>query len=198
MDRIADDGARLLDHLGIVTAVVGGCSMGGYAAFAFARRHPQRLAGIYLQDTKAPPDTDEARANRKALAARVLAEGAVAAAEAMLPRLVGETTHRERPDVVARVREDVLAAPPAAIAAALGGLGAREDSRPTLEAIRVPALVVVGEEDVLTPPAEAETIAAGIRGARLVRVPRAGHLANLEAPGRRERRPSPGFLTDLR
>jgi pimeloyl-ACP methyl ester carboxylesterase len=182
MDRIADDGARLLDHLGIETAVVGGCSMGGYAAFAFARRHPQRLAGLYLQDTKAPPDTDEARTNRKALAARVLAEGALAAAEAMLPRLVGETTHREQPGVVARVRADILAAAPPAVAAALAGLGAREDSRPTLGAVRVPALVVVGEEDLLTPPAEAEALARGIAGARLVRVPRAGHLANLEAP----------------
>jgi pimeloyl-ACP methyl ester carboxylesterase len=182
MDRIADDGARLLDHLGIETAVVGGCSMGGYAALAFARRHPQRLRGLYLQDTKAPPDTDEARTNRGALAGRVLAEGSLAAAEAMLPKLVGETTHRERPDVVARVRGDVLAAAPTAVAAALAGLGAREDSRPTLGVIRVPALVVVGEEDMLTPPAEAEALARGITGARLVRVPRAGHLANLEAP----------------
>jgi pimeloyl-ACP methyl ester carboxylesterase len=183
MDRIADDGARLLERLGIETAVVGGCSMGGYAAFAFARRHPRRLEGLYLQDTKAPPDTDEARANRRTLAERVLALGPSAAAEALLPKLVGDTTHRERPQVVARVRADILAAAPLAIAAALDGLAAREDSRPTLEAIRVPALVVVGEEDVLTPPAEAEATASGIAGARLVRVPAAGHLANLEAPG---------------
>jgi pimeloyl-ACP methyl ester carboxylesterase len=80
------------------------------------------------------------------------------------------------------VREDVLAAAPTAISAALAGLGAREDSRPTLGAVRVPALVVVGEEDALTPAAEAEAIAAGIAGATLVRIPRAGHLANLEAP----------------
>jgi pimeloyl-ACP methyl ester carboxylesterase len=182
MDAIADDGARLLDRLGIEGAVVGGCSMGGYAALAFARRHPGRLVGLYLQDTKAPPDTDEARASRKALAARVLAEGASAAAESMLPRLLGETTHRDRPTVVARVRERILGARPEAIAAALGGLGAREDSRPTLRTIRVPTLVVVGEEDALTPPVEAEAMAAAIAGARLVRVPGAGHLANLEAP----------------
>lgn len=182
MDAIADDGARLLDRLGIDAAVVGGCSMGGYAAFAFARRHPGRLTGLYLQDTKAPPDTDEARANRKALAARVLAEGAAAAADSMLPKLLGETTHRDQPLLVARVREGILGARPEAIAAALAGLGAREDSRPTLPAIRVPTLVVVGEEDALTPPAEAEAIAAAIGGARLVRVPGAGHLANLEAP----------------
>jgi len=183
MERIADDGARLLDHLGVRTAVVGGCSMGGYAALAFVRRHAERLAGLYLQDTKAPPDTEEARANRRTLAARVLAEGPGAAAEALLPKLVGETTHRERPDLVLRLRADTLAADPRAIARALEGLGARADSRPTLGTIRVPTLVVVGEEDVLTPPSEAEAMAQGIAGARLVRIPGAGHLANLEAPG---------------
>jgi pimeloyl-ACP methyl ester carboxylesterase len=83
---------------------------------------------------------------------------------------------------VARVRGDVLSASPDAIAAALEGLGGREDSRPTLGTIRVPTLVLVGEEDVLTPPPEAEAIVAAIPGARLVRVPAAGHLANLEAP----------------
>jgi pimeloyl-ACP methyl ester carboxylesterase len=182
MDRIADDGAALLDHLGLDRAVVGGCSMGGYAALAFARRHPGRLAGLYLQDTKAPPDTDEARAGRASLAARVLAEGAGAAAEAFLPKLVGATTHRGRPALVASLRERILATRPAGIAAARHGLGERADSRPGLGAIRVPTLVLVGEEDVLTPPAEAEALAAAIPGARLERVSGAGHLANLESP----------------
>ena len=142
--------------------------MGGYAAFAFARRHPQRLAGLVLQDTKAGADTDGGDAPTARRSPRqVLAEGASAAAEAFLPKLVGETTHRERPDLVARVRADILAAAAGAIAAALHGLGARADSRPTLPTIRVPTLVLVGEEDVLTPPAEAETMAAAIPGARL-------------------------------
>lgn len=182
MDRIADDAAALMDALGVDRAVVGGCSMGGYAALAFARLHPHRLAGLVLQDTKAGPDDEEARRGRVTLAARVLAEGASAAAEAFLPKLLGETSRRERPELVRTVRERVLEAAPEAIAAALQGLAAREDSRSTLAAIRVPTLVLVGEEDTITPPAEAEAIARGIAGARLVRVARAGHLANLESP----------------
>lgn len=182
MERIADDGAFLLDHLGIERAVVGGCSMGGYAAFAFVRRHPQRLAGLVLQDTRAGADGAEAKANRATLAAKVLAEGAGAAVEAFLPKLVGETTHRERPDVVAGLRERILAAAPRAIANALHGLAARADSRETLPAIAVPTLVLVGAEDVLTPPPEAVTMAAAIPRARLDVVPGAGHLANLESP----------------
>jgi pimeloyl-ACP methyl ester carboxylesterase len=182
MDRIADDGASLLDHLGIDKAVVAGCSMGGYAAFAFVRRHPHRLAGLVLQDTRAGADTDEAKANRASLAARVLAEGASAAAEAFLPKLLGETTQRQRPELVARVRARILAASPRGIANALHGLAARPDSRGTLAAIRAPTLVVVGAEDTLTPPAEAEAIAAAVADSRLEVIPAAGHLANLERP----------------
>jgi 3-oxoadipate enol-lactonase len=182
MERIADDGAALLDLLGIERAVVGGCSMGGYAAFAFVRRHRQRLAGLVLQDTRAGADTAEAMANRAALAARVLAEGAAAAVEAFLPKLVGETTHRERPDLVAGLRERILATSPQGIANSLHGLASRADSRGTLPTIAVPTLVLVGAEDVLTPPSEATTMAAAIPRARLDVIPRAGHLANLESP----------------
>lgn len=182
MERIADDGAALLGLLGIETAIVAGCSMGGYAAFAFVRRHPERLAGLVLQDTRAGADTEEARANRTSLAARVLEEGASAAAEAFLPKLVGETTKRENPDLVEWLRERILATSPQGIAQALHGLGARPDSRETLGRISVPTLVVVGEEDVLTPPAEAEAMGTAIPGSRVAVIPRAGHLSNLENP----------------
>jgi pimeloyl-ACP methyl ester carboxylesterase len=182
MERIADDAAALLGLLGIEKAVVAGCSMGGYAAFAFVRRHPERLTGLVLQDTRAGADTEEARANRTALAARVLKEGAGAAAEAFLPKLVGETTKRENPGLVERLQERILATSPKGIAQALHGLGARADSHETLGQIRVPTLVVVGEEDVLTPPEEAEAMAAGIAGSRVDMIPRAGHLSNLENP----------------
>jgi pimeloyl-ACP methyl ester carboxylesterase len=182
MERIADDAAALLGLLGVEKAVVAGCSMGGYAAFAFARRHPEKLAGLVLQDTRAGADTPEARASRAALAARVLAEGASAAAEAFLPKLVGETTHRERPGLIARLREHVLATSPRGIANALHGLAERADSHPTLASIRVPTLVVVGEEDVLTPPVEAEAMASAIAGGRLAVIPKAGHLSSLENP----------------
>jgi 3-oxoadipate enol-lactonase len=182
MERIADDGAALLDHLGIEQAVVGGCSMGGYAAFAFVRRHPQRLLGLVLQDTRAGADTAEAKANRAALAAKVLAEGSGAAVEAFLPKLLGETTHRERPDLVASLRKRILATPSLAIASALHGLAARTDSRETLPTIAVPTLVLVGAEDALTPPSEAALLAAAIPRARFDVIPGAGHLANLENP----------------
>jgi pimeloyl-ACP methyl ester carboxylesterase len=164
MERIADDAAALMDALGIDRAVVGGCSMGGYAALAFARRHSQRLRALYLQDTRAGADSEEARRGRAALAARVLREGAGVAVEAFLPKLLGETAKREQPALVARLAERILATAPQAIASALHGLAARADSRPLLAELGVPTLVVVGAEDVLTPP-------SGEPGSRSSRAP---------------------------
>ncbi len=182
MERIADDAAALLDHLGVGQAVVAGCSMGGYAAFAFARRHADRLKGLVLQDTRAGADSEDARKNRHLLAEKVRREGAGAAADAFLPKLLGETTHKERPEIVSRLRERILATSPAGLANALAGLAARADSTPTLHEIRVPTLVVCGAEDTITPRAESEAMHETIAGSRLEVIPRAGHLANLESP----------------
>ncbi|HLA79146.1 MAG TPA: alpha/beta fold hydrolase [Vicinamibacteria bacterium] len=182
MERIADDAAGLLDHLGLGQAVVVGCSMGGYAAFAMIRRHPERVRALVLQDTRAGADVPVARANRSALAQQVMKEGPRAAAEAFLPRLLGGSTQQERPQIVERIRRIILGTSPRGIADALIGLAARADSTPTLREIRVPTLVMVGEEDVLTPPPEAEAMVQAIAGASLTVIPKAGHLANLENP----------------
>jgi len=182
MERIADDAAALLDHLQIAAATVCGLSMGGYAAFAFARNHPTRLRGLVLADTKASADSDQARRVRAEQADKVRKEGTAAIVDAVLPKLLGKTSHEQRPQVVARVRDLILANLPRGITDALAGLAARADSAPSLREIRVPTLVVCGEEDVITPPADAEALHAGIPGSTLELIPKAGHLANLEAP----------------
>ena len=182
MDRIADDAAALLDHLELSEAIVCGLSMGGYAALAFARRFSHRLEALVLADTRAGNDSEDARRDRLALAAKVRAEGSRVAADAFVPKLVGETTHKERPELVARVRRIILGNPPTGIATGLEGLAARPDSAPFLGAIRAPTLVICGAEDVLTPPAESEALQRAISGSRLEIVPRAGHLSNLENP----------------
>jgi pimeloyl-ACP methyl ester carboxylesterase len=184
MDSIAEDAVAVLDHFDIRTAIVGGCSMGGYAAFAFARRFADRLAGLVLVDTRAAADTDEGRAGRMALAEKVSAHGSAAAAEAMIPKLLGATTHRERPKVVARVRDWTFAARPAAIVSGLHGLAARPDSRPMLGTLQVPALIVRGEEDAIIGEGDAAEMHVGIAGSQTVSIPHAGHLPNLEAPER--------------
>jgi 3-oxoadipate enol-lactonase len=182
MERLATDAAAVLDHLEIPKAIVGGCSMGGYAAFAFTRLYSERLSGLVLVDTRPAPDTAEGRGGREALAKKVQAQGVSAVVEAMLPKLVGATSHRERPAVVAGVRGMIEAAAPAAIVNALGALAGRADSRPSLSAIRVPTLIVRGAEDEIISAADTTEMERGIAGSRALTIPGAGHLSNLEAP----------------
>lgn len=183
MERIADDGVALLDHLGIGQAVVCGLSMGGYAAFAWVRRHPSRLRGLILTNTRPDADTPEARRRRSLLADEVRARGARAAAEAFLPRVLGATSRRQRPELVARVEAMMLAAPQQGVIDALAGLAARADSTPTLREIRVPTLIITGDEDEIGPPATAQAMHAGIRASQLVVLAGTAHLSNMEDPG---------------
>ena len=141
-----------------------GCRWAATRPSRWCAATPTGLRGLVLADTKAPGDTAEARQDRATLAEKVLREGAPAAADAFVPKLLGETTKRDRPQVSARVREMILGNPPRGIADALAGLAARADSTGTLREIRVPMLVVCGEEDALTPPSDAEALQQGHRG----------------------------------
>jgi 3-oxoadipate enol-lactonase len=175
---LADDVAALLDDLKIERAVVGGVSMGGYVALAFAARHPRRLAGLLLADTKAAPDSDEARAARDEAAHLVRGQGVSAYVDKQLPRLLS-------PAAPSGLRDGVRALCAQSADAVLAGLLAmrdRPDRRGELAGIDCPTLVVVGTDDGLTPPAEAEAMATAIPKAVLVEIPAAGHLAVLEAP----------------
>jgi 3-oxoadipate enol-lactonase len=182
MDEYAGDIIALMDALGIETAVIGGLSMGGYVTFALFRQAPKRFDGVMLADTKAQADTPEGQAGRRAMSEMLRTKGVSAVVDELLPRLVGETTHRERPEVLVDARRLMEANQPDAIDAALHALMTRPDSTPDLHRISCPALVIVGQEDVVTPAADAELLACSIPRAELVVLPRVGHLSNLEAP----------------
>ena len=182
MARIADDAAVLIERLRLGPVILAGCSMGGYAALAFAQKHPSLLRGLVLVDTRAGADSHEVRKGRGDLAAKVMKEGAKAVLDAFLPKMVGETTKASRADVVARLKDMILKASPQGISDALHGLATRADSTPLLREISAPTLVICGEEDLITPRAEAETLQGGIRGAELVMIPKSGHLTAMETP----------------
>lgn len=172
-----------MDAAGVPRAVVVGLSMGGYTAFRLHALAPGRVAALVLADTRAGADDEAGRARRADQAARARAEGAGWLADAMLPALLGATTRERRPDVVDEARRLVAAADPEGVARALEAMAARPDSTPRLADIAVPVLAVAGDEDTLTPVAEARRIAEGVSDGRLVVLPGAGHLANLETPG---------------
>jgi 3-oxoadipate enol-lactonase len=181
VDQYAGDLVGLLDNLSIRRAVVAGLSMGGYIAFALWRRHPELVRALVLADTRAEPDSPQGRANRDASAARVQEIGVAAFAAEMLPRILAPGS-AEDPRIRGRALRMMAVQPAEGMVGALGALRDRPDSRALLPGITVPTLVIVGGEDGLTTPADASAMAGAIPGARLVEVPRAGHLSPLENP----------------
>ncbi len=182
MADYAGDVLKLMDSLSMADAVIGGLSMGGYVAFEIFRQAPERVSGLLLADTRASADSDEGRRSRSELLETVRTRGVKAVADEMLPKVLGATTQKSRPEVVAEVRRLIESTGAPAIEAATFALMRRIDSTPDLPHIACPTLIVVGSEDVVTPVKDAEAMKERIRGAQLSVIPEAGHLSSLEAP----------------
>lgn len=185
MDAYADAVVDLLDTLGIHRAVIGGLSMGGYIAMAIWRRYPDRVSGLVLCDTKATADGEPAREAREAAMKAIAREGVPAFAEAQLAKMVGTTTHGTRPPIVDLLRAMMRRQTAAGMTWALAALRDRPDSRATLGSITVPTLVIVGDEDVLTPLADAQAMMDLLPAAaspRLEIITGAGHASCVERP----------------
>ncbi|HKS07869.1 MAG TPA: alpha/beta hydrolase [Gemmatimonadaceae bacterium] len=182
IDDYASDVIALMSALGIVKAVVVGLSMGGYVAMAMWRRNPRMVRALVLVDTKATADTDEGRAKRTEQIAFAKARGSAALADALMPGMVGKATRAMRPDLTERIHGMLARASTNGVVGALTAMRDRPDSTPTLATITVPALIIVGDEDVLTPVSDARAMNAGIAGSRLEIVNGAGHLSNVERP----------------
>src|SRR5215470_19156354 len=182
IDDYAGDTIDLLDKLHIDTAVICGLSMGGYIAFSMFRHAPNYFRAMVLADTRSQGDTPEAVAGRKNMQQLVRDKGAAAVAEALLPKLVGDTTRQERPAIVEAVRKQIIGNSPEAIAGALAALMTRPDSTPTLSTIRCPVQIIVGDEDAITPPPLSEQMHRDIPGSELAVIRGAGHMSNMEQP----------------
>ena len=183
IETMADAVQQLLDGLGIEEKIVlGGVSMGGYIVLAFAKKYPERLRGLILADTRATADNDEAKQKRQTMIDLANNEGSAAVIEKMLPNMLGEYTLENRPEIKRHVRELASKQKPEAVAAALAAMRDRPDLTSTLANIKVPTLVIVGKEDTLTPPSDAQAMADAIPDAKLEEIATAGHLSCLECP----------------
>jgi pimeloyl-ACP methyl ester carboxylesterase len=182
VDDYARDLVGFLDALSIDRCVVAGLSLGGYIAFALFRLAPTRMRGLVLSDTRAEADSADGRRGRQTLLELLGQKGVTAVADDLLPKLLGATTRRARPDCEREVRRLIESNQGRPIAAAIHALMARPDSTPDLARIDCPTLVMVGEEDTITPRPAAELMHHAIDGSELVMIASAGHLSNLEAP----------------
>ncbi len=179
MSRIARDGLALLDHLRIPAAVIGGVSMGGYATMALLRHDPGRVQGLLLADTRATEDDAAGKKRREELARATLERGSQVLVEAFLPLLLSANAS---PSLRQQVAEMIAKNSPLGAAAALRGMAVRGDSLDILARYGGPALILVGENDALTPQEKSSEMLNLLSGGRLIVIPRAGHLSNLEAP----------------
>jgi pimeloyl-ACP methyl ester carboxylesterase len=175
---MADDVAALLDSLGIERAAIGGLSMGGYVALAFAARHPARLERLILADTRAAADSEAHRAGRADALALVETQGVAALVERQLASLLSPAASEALREQVRGLGQQR----PEGVSAGIRALRDRPSRRAELPAIACPTLVMVGAVDKISPPAEMAGMAAEIHGARLVEITGAGHLSNLENP----------------
>jgi pimeloyl-ACP methyl ester carboxylesterase len=182
MSDYADDVVDLLEELGVKRAVIGGCSMGGYAALSLYQSRPDLFEGVVLANTRAGADSPEARANRRNMLALVDREGPAGVAREMMPKLLGATTKATNPSIEANVRRLIKQQSAVAIRSAIHRMMHRVDSTPMLSQLAVPALVITGAEDDMIPVEESRKMASAIPGAQLVIIPGAGHLANMEQP----------------
>lgn len=183
MEMMADDCANFLSALGVSRpAVIGGLSMGGYIALAFARKYPQRLAGLILAATRAGADSAEGKANRDKAVALARESGPVAIAEAMLPKMMSPKTYQSNPELVAVVFDMMKTTSVSGIVGDLLGMKVRPDSTAFLPEIRKPTLLLYGADDQIIPQAEMESMATAIPDAQLIVIPDSGHLLNMEQP----------------
>jgi pimeloyl-ACP methyl ester carboxylesterase len=182
MAKHAADIDRICEMAGVTRAVFAGVSIGGYILFEFWRRYSARVAALILCDTRATADTPEGKANRLKSIPEVELHGPAKFVAEQSLKLLGETTRRNRPDVCRAAMAILNESTVAGIRALQQGMAERPDSVPTLATINVPTLVIVGEEDDLTPPENAEQIHRGTAGSKLVKVPAAGHYAAFEQP----------------
>lgn len=182
MEEMAGDVLGLLDGLGIETFILGGLSMGGYVAFQIILRAAERVRGLVLADTRATADSAEGRKGRETTAVFVEEHGVAALFDRDAPRLFSHVTQAIRPDIIEGGRRIAALNLPVGVVAASRGLGLRPDVTALLPQIACPTLVLVGEQDEITPVADARTLFERIPDARLEVIADAGHLSNLDRP----------------
>ncbi len=181
MDAYADELRAFVDDIGVERFVLTGLSMGGYIALTYMRKYADNVAGLVLADTRAEADAPEGIEKRTNQQKQVSNDGTSGLIEALTGALLSETTRTNKPDVVKSVQA-AMDNPAAGFIGALEAMKNRIDSTESLAKINVPTLVIVGENDAITPPEAARKLHEHIGGSQLVVIPDAGHISNMETP----------------
>lgn len=182
LETYVEDLLGLLDWIGVRRTALVGLSMGGYISLRAVQKAPERVWGLGLCDTRAESDPEAARLGRHAGLETLRIRSVKAFVDGMLPKLLAPATLKRRPAVVKGLRGMMLRTPEKGVANALIALAGRTDSTPHLGAIQCPTLILVGEQDAVTPPELSKAMLKDIPTAKLSVLKGAGHCSNLEQP----------------
>jgi 3-oxoadipate enol-lactonase len=183
LEDMAEDYAALLDALKLDSVHWAGLSMGGMTGMRLALAHPEKIKSLILMNTSSRPEMEERRDDYMQLSQALRAGLGGSIADAVLAFFFAPNTFKNRPDLIARYeailqnRNDNEGIYQAAMA-----VFNRSDITNRLADIKIPALVIVGEHDVATPPDRSELLAARLPDARLVLIPDAAHMSATEQP----------------
>lgn len=182
IESLADDVHRLLVEIDALPCVLGGFSMGGYVALSYFVKYSDTLKGLILVDTKAAADTPQQKEGRAKMAELARTRGAGAVADEMVPKQLSGETPQKRPGVAAALYRLMEQCPPATIEHALMAMRDRRDRSASLSDIRLPTLMIVGDNDSITPPDIARGMQRQIAGSELEIIRGAGHMSPMEQP----------------
>lgn len=182
MGRFAADLIALMDALGIEKATLCGLSMGGYVALRAIRDFPQRFDALILANTRCEADSNVERHQRMSTISAIREDGVDCFAMGYIDTLFIPNTLTANPGVVRAVKLMIMNTEARTLENTLRALRERESTCDSLQAIAVPTLILVGERDNITPPANSQYLREHIPNADLVVIKHAAHLSNLENP----------------
>lgn len=182
MEIFVDDLFSVIDGLELEKPVIVGFSMGGYIALRAMEREPERFRALILCDTKAEADDDAARLKRASAINVINCDGAEQFASDFVPMAFGDDAPQMIPEIYNSFLERAQAESAIGVKGCLLAMAARTNTTRALGDIQVPTLLLVGEDDALTPPSVMQQMHNQINGSEIITVPAAGHMSPVENP----------------
>ena len=173
---------RLMEKLKIEKSILCGLSLGGYIALHAVLKHPDRFDGLILNDTQCIADTPEIKENRCNAIISIKEKGVEQYADEIIKKLFAQETFTKNKNVVDAVKEMIISTQKQSLCNTLHALAERKETCDQLPEINIPVLIMVGEEDKITPIAAAQQMHEKILNSKLEIIQQAGHLSNLENP----------------
>ncbi len=182
MEMFVDDLFAVMDGLDLNHPVIAGFSMGGYIALRAMEREPERFRALILCDTRAEADDDAGRIKRAGAISVINRHGMEQFASEFVPIAFSPDAPERISDVYHSFLERAQMESPIGVKGCLLAMAARTDTTHVLKNIQVPTLLLVGENDNITPPAVMQQMREQIQGAEMITVPQAGHMSPVENP----------------